>query len=75
MELTVVVHQDPAGFWSEVNELPGCIASAGTLSELSEALAEAVGLFLWDLPGAVPQTPLALGESTITVTPPAPDSA
>jgi predicted RNase H-like HicB family nuclease len=48
MELTVVVHQEPDGFWSEVDELPGCFASGRTLGELAEALGEAVGLCLGD---------------------------
>ncbi len=70
MELTVTVHQERASFWSEVAGLPGCLASGGTLAELTEALAESVGLYLWDVPAlASPQT-LVVGESRISITPP-----
>jgi predicted RNase H-like HicB family nuclease len=69
MELTVVVRQERESFWAEVNELPGCFASAGTLSELEEALAEAIGLYLWDLPAELSEGPLTVGESRVEVTP------
>jgi predicted RNase H-like HicB family nuclease len=42
VDLTVVVHQEHPGYWSEVTELPGCFASGRTLEELREALQEAV---------------------------------
>jgi predicted RNase H-like HicB family nuclease len=70
MDLTVVVHQEHEGFWSQVNELPGCLATGRTLEELGEALGEAVGLYLWDVPAAVPGVPLSVGESKISITPP-----
>lgn len=69
MELTVVVHQEGGSFWSEVSELPGCFASGRTLDQLGEALAEAVGLYLWDLPGELHDPPTATGESRIVVSP------
>jgi predicted RNase H-like HicB family nuclease len=69
MEITVVVHQEGKRFWSEVNELPGCFASAGTLSELHEALADAVGLYLWDMPARIPDATLGVGETTLEVAP------
>jgi predicted RNase H-like HicB family nuclease len=69
MELTVVVHQERGSFWSEVPELPGCFASGRTLEELGEALAEAVGLYLWDLPAEMETAPAATGESTIVISP------
>lgn len=72
MELTVVIHEERESFWSEVTELPGCFATGGTLSELREALAEGIGMYLWDMPAVLPQTPLALGETRIEVRPPAP---
>ena len=50
MEVTVTVHQERGSFWSEIAELPGCFASGRTLEELTEATAEAAGLYLWDLP-------------------------
>jgi predicted RNase H-like HicB family nuclease len=69
MEITVVVHREGKSFWSEVNELPGCFATARTLSELHEALADAVGLYLWDMPARIGDDPLAVGETTLEVTP------
>ena len=68
MELTVVVHQEPDGFWSEVAELPGCFASGRTLSELAEALGEAVGLYLGDEPLQLRDPALVqVGRSTIDI--------
>jgi predicted RNase H-like HicB family nuclease len=69
MELTVVVHQERGSFWSEVTQLPGCFASGRTLDELGEALAEAVGLYLWDLPAELQGALTVAGESKIVVTP------
>ncbi len=48
MEVTIVVHREREGFWSEVSELPGCFATGRTLDELTEAVGEAVGMYLWD---------------------------
>ena len=70
MELTVVVTRESGAFWSEVDELPGCFASGRTLSELRDALAEAIGMYLWDLPGSAVESELAVGECTIVVVPP-----
>ncbi|MFZ0089848.1 MAG: type II toxin-antitoxin system HicB family antitoxin [Solirubrobacteraceae bacterium] len=69
MELTVVVHQERGSYWSEIPELPGCFASGRTVDELGDALAEAVGMYLWDLPGELQRPPTGLGESTVVVTP------
>jgi predicted RNase H-like HicB family nuclease len=69
MQITVVVHHEGRNFWSEINELPGCFATAGTLSELHDALADAVGLYLWDMPARIPDAPLAVGETTMEVRP------
>lgn len=69
MEITVVVHREGESFWSEVNELPGCFASARTLSELHDALADVVGLYLWDMPAQITDEPLTVGETTLQVTP------
>jgi predicted RNase H-like HicB family nuclease len=74
MELTVVVHREPSGFWSEVDELPGCFASGRTLDELTEALGEAVGLYLGDAPLALRGEPLRVGTVTLTLDEP-PDPA
>jgi predicted RNase H-like HicB family nuclease len=73
MELTVVVTWESGAFWSEVDELPGCFASGRTLSELSEGMAEAIWMYLWDLPGAAVESELAVGECTIVVVPPGDD--
>jgi len=68
MELTVVVHSERGEFWSEVCELPGCFASGGTLEELHEALAESIGLYLWDDPVVeVSPATLTVGEARIEV--------
>jgi predicted RNase H-like HicB family nuclease len=61
MEITVVVHQERDGFWSEVEELPGCFASGRTLSELGEALAESIALYLDEDPVELPGQPLRVG--------------
>ncbi len=71
MELTVVVHQEHKGFWSEVKELPGCFASGRTLGELEEALTEAVGFCLGDEPVALEHAPLGPGEVHARVVGPA----
>ena len=67
MELTVVIHQEPGGFWSEVDELPGCFASARTLGELAEALREAVGMCLGDEPVALGGEPLEVGTVRVSL--------
>ena len=67
MELTVRVRQEGASYWSEVAELPGCFASAGTLAELEEALAEAVGLYLGDAPTELEHVPIHVGEQIVSV--------
>jgi predicted RNase H-like HicB family nuclease len=69
MHLKVVVHQDGAEYWSEIVELPGCFASGRTLSELHDALAEAVGLYLWDGPAEVEPGELTVGAGEIDVSP------
>lgn len=44
---TIRVHRESADdVWAEVVELPGCFASGRDMSELREALAEAIGLYL-----------------------------
>ena len=45
--LTIRVHREPSGeLWADVEELPGCFASGRDMTELSEALNEAVSLYL-----------------------------
>ena len=47
MELHASIREDDDGsLWADVRELPGCFASGATMSELTEALIEAVGLYL-----------------------------
>jgi predicted RNase H-like HicB family nuclease len=58
-----LVHREGESFWSEVIELPGCFASARTLPELREPLADVVGLYLWDMPAQISDTPLSVGET------------
>ena len=70
MELTVVVHQERQGFWSEIEELPGCFASGRTLAELREALAEAVGLYLSGPPVDLDRQPIQQGRLTLRVSDP-----
>ena len=69
MRLKILVHQDGAEYWSEIPSLPGCFASGRTLSELREAVAEAVGLYLWDSAAGLAPGELPLGASEIDVTP------
>lgn len=51
MGMTVHIHDEgDDGFWAEVVELPGCFASGATRGELSEALDDAVRLYLTPAP-------------------------
>lgn len=51
MELRLImdVHAENGSLWAEVRELPGCFASGRDLDDLSEALQEAVGMYLDEL--------------------------
>lgn len=42
------VHLEDGSYWAEVDELPGCFASGVTESELREAIAEAIRMWLGD---------------------------
>jgi predicted RNase H-like HicB family nuclease len=47
MELHASIHEDDDGsFWADVRELPGCFALGTTISELTDAILEAVGMCL-----------------------------
>jgi predicted RNase H-like HicB family nuclease len=70
VDLTVAIREEGEGYWSQIRELPGCFASARTLDELSEALGEAVGLYLWDRPVQLGDQALRVGEVNIAVEPP-----
>src|SRR5436305_11844099 len=67
MELTVVVRPEGQWYWSEVRQLPGCIASGRTLEELREALGEAIGLYVWDKPVSLGDQDLRVGEVEVVV--------
>ena len=71
MRFKVLIHHDGPAYWSEIAELPGCFASGRTLSELRDALGEAVGLYLWDEPAEVTPAELAIGAGEIDVQRPA----
>lgn len=67
MRLTVFIHHEVSEYWSEIAELPGCFASGRTLSELHEALGEAIGLYLWDCPAEVEPRELSVGPQDVSV--------
>ena len=46
LECNARVHFEEGWYWAEIAELPGCFASGRTTEELTEALAESVGLYL-----------------------------
>ena len=48
MDLTASIRHEDGMYWAEVTELPGCFASGDTVTELIEALEEAVSLYLTD---------------------------
>jgi predicted RNase H-like HicB family nuclease len=70
VEITVTIHAEGDGYWSQSDELPGCFASGRTLEELHEALGEAIGLYLWDRPITLRDQPLHVGEARIKIEPP-----
>ncbi len=67
MRFKLFIHHDGAEYWSEIDQLPGCFASGRTLSELHDALAEAIGLYLWDEPADVQPSELIVGAGEIEV--------
>lgn len=49
IKVTVNVHaEDDGSLWAEVEELPGCFASARDRAQLLEAVREAVSLYIQD---------------------------
>jgi predicted RNase H-like HicB family nuclease len=72
MELHASIHEDDDGmFWADVRELPGCFASGATISELTDALLEAVGMCLEDAPAkgaaaGAPRVRARVEEMTLT---------
>ena len=67
MRLTVFIREEGAGYWAEVSQLPGCFASGRTLTELHEALGEAIGLYLWDRPVQLARHDLSPGTIEVCV--------
>jgi predicted RNase H-like HicB family nuclease len=65
VDLTVIVHQEHPGYWSEIAELPGCFASGGTLEELREALEEAVEMCAEHVPVSLRDVVLRVGEQRV----------
>lgn len=68
MELTVVVRREGTGYWSEIEQLPGCFASGRTLKELGDALDEAIALYLDDDVGRLSRDALRMGAQTASLT-------
>lgn len=67
MRLTVFIREEGAGYWAEVSQLPGCFASGRTLTELRDALGEAIGLYLWDSAAQIVDTELRPGTAEVCV--------
>jgi predicted RNase H-like HicB family nuclease len=67
MDLEVQVRREGPGYWAHVVELPGCFASGDSLEELRDALAEAIGLYLWDRPAELGDQELRVGEVRMVV--------
>lgn len=67
MRFKVLIHREGDNYWSEIAALPGCFASGRTLSELHDALGEAVGLYLWDDPAELEPAHLQVGSGAIDV--------
>jgi predicted RNase H-like HicB family nuclease len=68
---TVLIHHEPDqeySYWAEVEELPGCFASGRTMDELSEALSEAVSLYLSE-PGREVHVELEVTEQRMVAKP------
>ena len=62
--LTIHVHREDGGdLWAEIDELPGCFASGRNMTELREALNEAVSLYLSE-PGNEVHLELDVTEAT-----------
>lgn len=64
MELTARIHIEDGGYWAEIPELPGCLASGDTLDELFESLQDGVALYLADEAGQ--SGPLHVATATLT---------
>ena len=62
--------QAPRPTSCDPSELPGCFASGRTLTELREALGEAIGLYLWDRPAQLAERALRIGTDEVCVVDP-----
>jgi predicted RNase H-like HicB family nuclease len=69
VELSVAVYAEDDGFRAEVRQLPGCVASARTLSELGNALEHAVSVRLDDPEATLLYLKLAPGEVIASAVP------
>jgi predicted RNase H-like HicB family nuclease len=47
-ELGLIIHHAGDHLWAEVEEYPGCFATGQDLAELTEALEEAISMYLAD---------------------------
>lgn len=52
MDVNAQIHHEDGMYWAEVEQLPGCFASAESVPELIEALEEAVSMYLAPAPQA-----------------------
>jgi len=48
MNMMLRIHREADSYWAEAFDLPGCFASGWSLSELSEAIFEAIDMCLKD---------------------------
>jgi hypothetical protein len=69
IELTIAIRPEGAGYRSEIVELPGCSACAGTLRELGVAIEQAVAEWLADPDLTLLYLELAPGEVTASAVP------
>jgi predicted RNase H-like HicB family nuclease len=42
MQIKIVVHQEPEGFWAEVPSIPGCVSQGDSIEELLVNIQEAI---------------------------------
>lgn len=56
-EFHLTVHFENDQIWAEVDDLPGCFAAGRNMTELQEALAEAIGFYLTE-----DQSPISVAE-------------
>ena len=42
MQIKIVVHREPEGFWAEVPSIPGCVSQGDSMEELLVNIQEAI---------------------------------